>query len=51
MFKNCEGLKEKEDYWIGLWKKDKKDWEDIEGNKYGENSDFEGIYILELSLF
>ena len=51
MFKKCEGLKKEEDYWIGLWKKDQKDWEDIEGNNYGGNSDFEGIYILELSLF
>jgi len=43
MLKKLKDLKENEDYWVGLWKKkDKKEWEDKEGNKHGENSDFEG---------
>ena len=46
MLKKLKDLKENEDYWVGLWKKkDKNEWEDFEGNKHGENSDFEGIYI------
>jgi len=42
MLKKCKDLKENVGYWVGLEKKDKKDWEDIDGEKYGDNSEFEG---------
>ena len=44
MLKKCKDLKENVGYWVGLEKKDKKDWEDIDGEKYGDNSEFEGFF-------